>query len=136
MSDTARQLIQAVEQRGGYFVCNGDDLTVYPREAGLPLVDDLRANKEAIIEALAERPQMPAGVRLIRWQPVPAPVRLSQCDTVTDSERFIRTSLAQLEAAMKGRNWQAGNWGLYGLLERLALCGCVIALDNPRRAVQ
>jgi hypothetical protein len=136
MSETARQLIQAIEQRGGYFVRKGDDLTIYPREAGLPLVEELRAHKGEIIEVLAERPEVPAGVCLIRWAPVEAPVRLSECSTVTDCEQFIESSLQQLAAMLEGREWQAGNWGLYGLLERLAICGCVLALDDPQRAAQ
>jgi hypothetical protein len=56
--------------------------------------------------------------------------------SVTDVNRFIRTTLCQLEAALEGRSWQAGNWGLSGLLERLEAVGCVVALDNPRRALQ
>src|SRR5271157_3919785 len=79
---------------------------------------------------------LPDGVRLVRWEPVPAPVRLSPCSTVTDVDLFIRATLRQLEAALEGRNWQAGNWGLSGLIERLAACGCGVVLDDPRKALQ
>jgi len=41
-----------------------------------------------------------------------------------------------LEAALTGLTWQSGNWGLSGLLERLAAVGCVVALDDPRRMLQ
>lgn len=79
---------------------------------------------------------MPPGVKLVQWQPKAAPVRLSPCSTVTDVERFIRQTLMQLQAALEGQTWQSGNWGLSGLLERLAAVGCVVALDDPRRALQ
>ena len=85
---------------------------------------------------LAQRPAMPAGVRLIHWEPKAAPVRLSECSTVSDVDLFIRSTLMQLEAALEGRSWQAGNWGLCGLLDRLAAVGCLVALENPRRALQ
>jgi len=99
-------------------------------------MEELRKHKAELIAELARRPAMPAGVRLVRWEPKTAPVQLSQCSTVTDTEKFIRMTLGQLEAALEGRNWQAGNWGLSGLIERLAACGCGVALDDPRKALQ
>jgi len=132
----AEELIRIVESRGGRLTIEGSKLVIEPEEAALPLVEELRSHKGEILELLAERPEMPAGVCLIRWEPVEAPVRLSECSTVTDAERFIESSLQQLAAMLEGREWQAGNWGLYGLLERLAMCGCVLALDDPQRAAQ
>jgi hypothetical protein len=44
--------------------------------------------------------------------------------------------LRQLAAHLNGEGWQDGGWGLSGLLERLAACGCVVALDDPRKAIQ
>jgi hypothetical protein len=87
-------------------------------------------------QALSQRPQMPPGARLVSWQPKAAPVRLSRCTTVTDVERFIGVTLAQLAAHSNGKHWVGGNWGLQGLLARLEACGCVVKLDNPKRVFQ
>lgn len=81
-------------------------------------------------------PEMPPGVKLVSWEPLPAPVQVSPCSTVTDIDRFIRSTLLQLKAAMEGQSWLSGNWGLSGLLDRLEACGCVVVLDDPRRMLQ
>lgn len=131
------ELIQAVESIGGRFMVDGDRLGIAPATAAASLMDELRRHKaELLAELLARRPAMPAGVRLISWQPKTAPVRMSPYSTVTDVDRFIRSTLVQLQAALDGQTWQSGNWGLSGLLERLAAVGCVVALDDPRRALQ
>ena len=72
----------------------------------------------------------------MRWEPKTAPVQLSPCSTVTDVNLFIRTTLAQLEDQLSGKDWLAGGWGLSGLLSRLEACGCRVALDDPRKALQ
>jgi hypothetical protein len=130
------ELIQAVESAGGRFMVDGGRLGIVPATAAVPLMVELREHKGEIIELLAQRPAMPAGVRLVSWNPKAAPVRVSQCETVTDTDLFIRSTLMQLEAALEGRSWASGNWGLSGLLERLAAVGCAVAPENPRRALQ
>jgi hypothetical protein len=135
--NSASEIIHAVSSAGGQLWLVDDARLRYRLPEILrPMVDVLREHKVEIVELLARRPAMPAGVRLIRWEPKPAPVRLSECETVTDTEKFIRSTLRQLEAALGGRSWQAGNWGLSGLLDRLAVVGCVVVLDDPRRALQ
>jgi hypothetical protein len=133
---TALELIRTVEANGGQIRVDGEDLVISPRKAAMPVIEELRRHKAELLAELARRPAMPAGVRLIRWQPVPAPVRLSECSTVTDTEKFIRTTLTQLEAPLEGRNWQSGNWGLSGLLERLAAVGCVVELRDRKKMLQ
>ncbi|MGB8030269.1 MAG: hypothetical protein WCF30_11450 [Terracidiphilus sp.] len=132
----ALELIQTVESAGGRFMVDGDRLGIAPATAAEPVMEDLRRHKAEIIGLLSSRPAMPAGARLVSWNPKTAPVRLSECSTATNVDLFIRTSLAQLEAALQGRSWLAGGWGLSGLTQRLALCGCIVALDDPRRALQ
>ncbi len=52
----------------------------------------------------AERiPPMPQGVRLVRWEPKPAPVLLTTASVVTDVDQFIRATLNELGAAMRSR---------------------------------
>jgi len=133
---TALELIQRVEANGGRFRVDGEYLVIAPKEAAAPVMEELRQHKAELMAELARRPAMPTGVRLVRWEPKDAPVQLSPCSTVTDTEKFIRSTLRQLEAALEGRNWLAGNWGLSGLIERLAMCGCYVDLDDHRRLLQ
>ena len=132
----ALELIRTVEANGGCFRVDGEYLVIAPGEAAAPVIDGLRQHKAELMAELARRPAMPAGVRLIRWEPEAAPVRLSECSTVTDTEKFIHTTLMQLAAALEGKGWQSGNWGLSGLLARLEACGCHVALDDPGKALQ
>lgn len=85
----ALELIQVVESAGGRFMVDGDRLGIAPREAAAPVMEELRQHKAELLAELARRPAMPAGVRLIRWEPKTAPVRLSECSTVTDVDLFI-----------------------------------------------
>ncbi len=132
----ALELIRSVEANGGRFRVDGEYLVIAPGEAAAPVMEELREHKAELMAELARRPAMPAGVRLIRWEPKTAPVRLSECSTVTDTEKFIRTTLMQLAARLSGKDWLAGGWGLSGLFARLEACGCCVALDNPREALQ
>ncbi len=130
------ELIRAVESAGGRFMVDGGRLGIVPATAAAPVMEELRQHKAELLAELARRPAMPAGVHLVSWLPKDAPVRLSPCSTVTDTEKFIRTTLMQLAARLSGKDWLAGGWGLSGLLARLEACGCVVALDNPREALQ
>jgi hypothetical protein len=129
-------LIEYVETAGGRFVVDGDRLGIFPRTVAAPVVEELRQHKPAIMDLLSRRPRMPAGVRLIRWAPKDAPVRLSECSTVTDTKEFITSTLRQLDNHLKGRKFLDGGWGLAGLLTRLEACGCYVALVDPRKALQ
>jgi len=130
------EIIRTVHDAGGQLWLEGDKVHARLPEKLRPFVAVIRQHKPEIIDLLSQRLAMPAGVRLVSWSPKAAPIQLERGQTVTDTERFIESSLAQLAAALEGRNWQAGNWGLSGLLERLALCGCVVALDDPKKALQ
>ena len=132
----ALELIQVVESAGGRFMVDGDRLGIIPREAAASVMQELRQNKAELLAELARRPAMPAGVRLVSWSPKDAPVRLSECSTVTNTEKFIRTTLMQLAARLSGKDWLDGGWGLSGLLARLEACGCVVALDDPHKTLQ
>lgn len=130
------ELIQLVESAGGRFMVDGDRLGIVPATAAATVIEELRRHKVELLAHFCRRPVMPSGVRLVSWSPRTAPIQLSPWETVTDPEKFIRTSLVQLRAALEGRNWITGNWGLSGLLARLEACGCIVALDNPRKALQ
>lgn len=165
------ELIRKVTAAGGRFVIEGDRLGIVPRDIAVPLIEELRRHKQAIIDLLqnshdrllVERPnfvarnassgekipdpdQMPAlpatmpvlpgGVKLIRYVPKAAPVEMPTGSTVTNVERFTVSTIEQLRALLSGEKWRSGNWGLSGLLERLAAVGCYLALDDPKRALQ
>ena|ERR1035437_10065825 len=132
----ALELIRAVEANGGRFRVDGEYLVIAPGEAAASVIDELRQHKAELLAELARRPAMPAGVRLIRWEPKAAPVRLSECSIVTDVDLFVRSTLRQLEAQLSGKDWLAGGWGLSRLLARLEACGCCVTLDNPREVLQ
>lgn len=130
------ELIRAVESAGGRFMVDGGRLGIVPATAAEPVMEELRQHKAELLAELARRPAMPAGVRLVEWRPKAAPVQLSQCSTVTDTEKFIRTTLMQLAARLSGKDWLDGGWGLSCLLARLEACGCVVALDDPLKVLQ
>jgi hypothetical protein len=98
-----------------------------PAGAAAPVLDELRQRGPEL---------MPPGVRLLRWEPKKPPIRLSECSTVTDTEKFIRTTLRQLEHALKGEGWLGGNWRLPVLLAHLEAVGCVVELEDKRRVLQ
>lgn len=143
----APELIEAVRAAGGEFVVDGDRLGIFPKAAAQPVLENLRARKGEIIALLSSRtteessigspaPPLPPGVRLVRWAPKNPPIPISKCETVLDVQLFIGSSLLQLEAMLQGKRWQGGNWGLAGLLERLAAVGCHVALADPKAALQ
>jgi len=68
-------------------------------------------------------PAMPQGIRLLHWVPKDPPLAITTWSVVNDVPQFIRTTLAQLEAALQGKNWLAGNWSLRTLCERLEQAG-------------
>jgi len=128
------EILENVEAVGGQLWVVGDMLRMRLPESSRPLVEQIRMWKPDIIDLLATRPSMPAGVRLIRWEPKPPPVQLSRYETVTDVDRFTRSTLLQVEARLQGNSWLAGNWTLSTLLDRLAAVGCHVALDDEECA--
>ncbi len=131
----ATEIIDKITSAGGRIWLEEDKVRARLPEALRPLVNVIRSHKPELMAELARRPAMPAGVRLLRWELKDAPVQLTLCETVTDTDKFIRTTLRQLEDRLSGRDWLAG-WTLSTLLERLEACGCFVKLDNPSQAVQ
>ena len=115
---------------------DGDRLGIVPATAAATLMEELRVHKAELMAELAQRLTMPAGVRLVSWSPKDAPVQLSESSVVTDPEKFVRTTLMQLAACLSGKHWRDGGWGLSGLICRLEACGCIVALEDPRRELQ
>ncbi|MHB2006835.1 MAG: hypothetical protein ACYCOX_02175 [Acidobacteriaceae bacterium] len=133
---SAVEIVEAITSRGGQLWLDGQLLRYrLPATMG-PMVDTLRTHKPEIVELLEQRPVMPLGVRLLSYQPKEPPVKLSQCETVVDTGKFIQSTLRQVDARLHGKKWLAGNLPLSGLVERLAAVGCVIELADRKAMLQ
>jgi hypothetical protein len=131
------EILETINAAGGQlWLVDGERLRYRLPENLAPLVEVIRERKPEIVELLAQLPAMPAGARLVSWNPKAAPVQVNRYTTVTDVDLFICSTLRQLEAALEGRSWQSGNWGLAGLLARLEACGCIVELEDGRLVVQ
>jgi hypothetical protein len=77
------------------------------------------------------KPQpMPEGVTLLRWAPGRPPMVIERWAVVNDVPQFIQTTLRQLEAAMAGKNWLAGNCSVRELVERLEQVGVKVSVER------
>ena len=98
-----------------------------------PLLERLRANRNEVAELLKKRsdiPPMPPGVRLVAWEPKQPPVILTRLSVVIAVPLFIRSTLEQLEDALAGKQWLAGNWSVAELIDRLSQVGVVVLLEQ------
>jgi hypothetical protein len=98
-------------------------------EANVPQLAPVKGEAPAR-DTTEKLPEMPDGVVLLQYTPLPPPVQLSRSEAVTDTGVFITSTLRQLDHEFNGRQWLAGNWGISGLIARLAATGCVVALDQ------
>ena len=80
---------------------------------------------------------MPAGVRLLRWEPKQTPIAVTTFSVIIDTQKFIESTLQQLEAVLQGKSWVAGNWSVRDLLERLEQVGVTVEVirENDHREV-
>ena len=132
---TAPELIETIESVGGILTLNGDRIHYELPEDAAPMLDVLRQCRDEVVRLLRGRegpqirgkshpdpyavalektiqsgpPPMPKGVRLLQWAPQLPPVAIESWAVVNDVLQFIQTTLSQLQAAMDGRNWLAGN---------------------------
>lgn len=133
-------VVSEVEAAGAAFRVDGEKIRVwYPDDqrreelAGqIALLRDQRAEVAAYLKARSAVPQMPKGVRLLRWEPKPAPVILTQYAVVNDVARFIEMTLLELRAALEGKRWLAGHQTPRDLVDRLEQCGVIVRLNTGR----
>jgi hypothetical protein len=100
------------------------------------MLDELRLRKSELVELLEQRPTMPAGVTLVRWEPLPAPVQVNRWLTATNTHGFIENTMRQLGARLRGDDWGAGNWSCTELVARLEAVGITVKLQDDRRWLQ
>ncbi|MGA2687160.1 MAG: hypothetical protein ABSE85_03725 [Candidatus Korobacteraceae bacterium] len=132
---TAIEVLHAVEQAGGSVVLNGEHIKYAIPKPAAWLVVELRQQRDKIVPLLQQRtalPPMPPGVRLVRWAPKQPPLVLQQCSVVIDVDKFISSTLAQLQARLEGRDFLAGNWGQRDLIERLEQVGVEVEVNDDQ----
>lgn len=137
---TVVDMVSEVEAAGVAFRLDGERIRVwYPNNerreklAGrIALLRVQRAEVAAYLKARNAIPPMPEGVHLVRWEPKPAPVLLTQYSVVTDALKFISTTLLELKAALAGKRWQSGHWSVRELTDRLEQCGVLVQIGEAR----
>jgi hypothetical protein len=75
-------------------------------------------------------PAMPEGIRLVCWDPKPAPIALTKVEIVNDVPRFVSVTLLELKAALSGKRSLAGNRSVRDLIERLEECGVLVEVER------
>jgi hypothetical protein len=139
---TVPDVVSELEAAGAAFVLDGERVHVsYPDDerreelAGrIALLRAQRSEVAAYLKARCAAPRMPEGVRLVRWEPKPAPVLLTHFAVVTDVSKFISVTLLELEAALAGKPWQSGHWSARELVDRLEQCGLRVQIGEANLA--
>lgn len=141
---SAEQLIERIHAAGGILTLKGDRIVAEVPEEAAPLLHDLRALRDEAYHLILERetiPPMPAGVRLVAWNPKSAPVMITRWAVVTDVPGFVRCTLRQLEHAIaweagdENRRWLAGHRTSRELQDYLSQVGCVVEIEEAQRRV-
>jgi len=134
---STQAILDEMTQRGVTVRVDGEILRLKPREV---LDDDLlariREHKPEIIRALAAIPPLPQGVRLVRWEPKPAPVILTRYEVVTEVSRFVEMTLLELKAALAGKHRLAGQRSVRELMDRLEQCGVFVQIVEAAKSTE
>jgi hypothetical protein len=129
-------LIQEIEFLGGRLELHGERVLYELPVAAADLLADLRIHKEAVIKALRARsvPAIPKRVRLLAWQLKNPPIVLNRWSVVNDVRLFVDATLRELEAALAGKSWLAGNRSIRELVDRLEQVGVQIEVLSSNNA--
>jgi hypothetical protein len=98
------------------------------------LVPELKQNREDLIGLLKNvgtPPQMPPGVRLLKWEPQTPPVVIVRMEIVNNSTSSF-VPLFELRARLESKHFLAGNWSLRELVERLEQVGAQVEIERER----
>jgi len=135
-------VVSEIESAGITLRLDGEKVRVwYPNEERraelaeqIALLRNHRAEVAAYLRARSAVPPMPDGVRLVRWRPKPAPIALTRVEIVTDVRRFVTKTLLELQAALIGKHWLAGNRSVHELIDRLEECGVAVEVNQAAQA--
>lgn len=127
------EVLEAVQNAGGSVCLSGGRIQYVLPGSQKWLLRELRQHRDEIVALLKVQqsaPWMPAGVRLLKWEPKEPPVAIITMGIVTDVNKFVAATLLQLRARLEGKDFLAGNWSLRELIERLEQVGVEIELQQ------
>jgi hypothetical protein len=131
----AFEVLAEAEAMGLKFrLAKGKVMALFPandRTRVAPVLARLRTNRKQIADVLRQRgdiPLMPPGVHLVSWKLRKPPIVIQRWSVVTDPALFAERTLEQLEAALAGKTWLAGNWSVRELLDRLEQVGVEVTV--------
>jgi hypothetical protein len=119
----------------------GSDTSETPHIKGNPIINDSQGRNDPreprVIEKthipsvskVSKVPPMPPGVRLIRWEPKPAPVAIDVCSVVVDVPKFVESELRDLDSRLNNPWTIHGGFTVPQLLDRLAQVGVLVVLE-------
>ena len=127
--NAALELIHIIEARGGQFLIAGEQLGIQPGDVATPLLEQLRANKAAIIALLRSRTAKPEqdvdelGLWLLdrccfrdrSWTLIAA-LHLDHARWCKDHERPVPASRRAFERALQAEGFTVTDGWCYGLL--------------------
>ena len=142
MSTDILDAIEEFESKGGALVCEGESISVtYPpdRKHELePILATLRATRQRVaglvrelrqgVAAAPQCPPLPAGVKLVRYEPKKAPVAVAPVTIVIDVRKFIETHLAELDARLHHPVQIRAGGSVQEILAKLAEVGLELEL--------
>lgn len=129
---TVEELVERIEGAGGVLRLRGDKITYDLPEEVTPLLDELRANRDAVVEVLRQRetvPAMPPGIGLISWNLKEPPVAIEYAAVVTDTAKFARATLGELAARIRNPRRKYG-WTIPQLIDRLGQVGVIVTIPR------
>ena len=128
----APELVRQIEEIGGVLTLNGDRIRYELPEEGETLLAELRRLRDEVLVFLRQRcsiPPLPKGVSIVEWNPKQDPVVLTRFSIVVDVQAFITATLRDLEAALTGKEWLAGNRSVREILETLEQVGVKLRVE-------
>ena len=66
----------------------------------------------------------------MKYEPKTAPIHIAGAGEILDVEKFIATTLKELDARFRGDSWGAHNWTVETLVSRLAAVGVQVSIDK------
>jgi len=71
-------------------------------------------------------PEMPAGIKLITWNPMRPPIAISYCAVVNDVECFIVDTLTEIGKTLRSKQAPETSRRLRDLVDTLEQCGVLV----------
>jgi hypothetical protein len=87
--------------------------------------------KKGVTDPHSTVPVMPSGVRLIEWNLKEPPVCLEVYSVVSDTTKFAKSTLGQIERLLEDSKAKVG-WSMPQLIDRLAQVGVIVELETEK----